>query len=209
VNNKCAEALQAALALARDGLACFPAFPSKCPSTPHGFYDASKDPAALRALWQQFPGPLVGVRTGAVSGIAVLDLDRKHREATDWWIQNRPRLPSTRVHRTRSGGLHLIFCHADGVRCTTGRIAAGIDTRGDGGYVIWWPAAGLPVLSGRIASRLAGLVARAAATATAATAVPGHPRRSAITTAVSLRKHRAGGGSVTVAPTGPPAASPR
>jgi len=33
------------------------------------------------------------------------------------------------------------------MRCSTGRIAAGIDVRANGGYVIWWPAAGLPVLS--------------------------------------------------------------
>jgi hypothetical protein len=51
------------------------------------------------------------------------------------------------VHRTRSGGLHFLFQHEAGLRCSAGRIAAGIDVRASGGYVIWWPAAGLPVLA--------------------------------------------------------------
>ena len=64
-----------------------------------------------------------------------------------WWASHRDRLPVTRVHRTRSGGLHLVFQHAPDIRCSAGRIAPGIDVRGNGGYVIWWPATGLPVLS--------------------------------------------------------------
>lgn len=33
------------------------------------------------------------------------------------------------------------------MRNSTGRIAPGIDVRSSGGYVIWWPAAGLPLAS--------------------------------------------------------------
>ena len=129
-----AGALDAALALAAEGRKCFPCSPNKRPATPHGFLDALDDPATLRELWSEYPGELVGIATGSASGIDALDLDAKHAS-------------ETRTHRTRSRGLHLLFQHAPGLRCWTGRPVVGIDARSDGGYVIWWPATGLPVLS--------------------------------------------------------------
>jgi hypothetical protein len=140
-------ALDVALALGADGWFCFPCLKNKRPATPHGFKQARRNPKRLCELWRHYPGPLVGIATGAVSDIDVLDLDRKHLEADAWWTANRSRLPRTRCHRTRSGGLHLLFRHAVGLRSTAGKIARGVDTRGDGAYVIWWPAAGLPVLN--------------------------------------------------------------
>src|SRR5262249_35026054 len=135
----------AVLELAATGLLCFPVAASKCPTTPHGLLDASTDPGVLRKLWAEYPGPLVGVRTGSVSGFDVLDLDIR-TPARDWWALNRTNIPPTRTHRTRSGGLHLLFQRAPSLRCSTSKIARGVDVRADGGYIIWWPAAGLPVL---------------------------------------------------------------
>lgn len=139
-------ALDMAISLGGDGLVCHPCREDKSPACPHGFKDGSRDAAALRDLWRRYPGPLVGVATGEESGVDVLDLDRKHSEACEWWGANRHRLPQTRVHRTRSGGLHVVFRHAPGLRCWAGRPVVGVDGRGSGGYVVWWPAAGLPVL---------------------------------------------------------------
>lgn len=141
-----ANALTGALMLASEGRPCYPCARNKRPTSPHGHLDASTDPVSLRELWSKYAGELVGVRTGTASGIDVLDLDRKHPEAAEWWTTYRDGLPATRVHRTRSGGLHLLFQHAPDMRCSASKIAAGIDVRGDGGYVIWWPIAGLPVL---------------------------------------------------------------
>ena len=140
-------ALDAALALGADGWFCFPCLRDKRPATPRGFKQARRDPNGLRELWRQFAAPLVGVLTGAACDVDVLDLDHKHLEASAWWTANRDRLPKTRCHRTRSGGLHLLFRHAAGLRSTAAKIAPGVDTRGDGGYIIWWPAAGFPVLN--------------------------------------------------------------
>jgi hypothetical protein len=138
--------LDHALRLAAAGLAVFPCAATKAPACPTGFKAATRDPARVTELWHRHPGPLVGVRTGTEDGLDALDVDAKHEAARRWWADNRPKLPSTRVHRTRSGGLHLLFQHAPGIRCSAGRIAVGVDVRGDDGYVIWWPACGLPVL---------------------------------------------------------------
>lgn len=126
--------------------AVFPCRADKRPATPHGFRDASADPEAIAELWRRYPAPLIGIATGAPSGLAVLDVDIKADGARAWWRQNVHRLPATRVYRTRSGGAHAYFRHAPGVRCAAGKPVLGIDVRGDGGYVIMWSAAGLECL---------------------------------------------------------------
>ena len=139
------DTLTAALALAST-YPCFPCGRDKAPTCPAGFKDARRDAASLQQLWTNHPGPLIGVPTGTASGFDALDVDPKHSQVREWWAANRMRLPPTRVHRTRSGGLHCLFRHAPDLRCSVGRLARGIDVRADGGYVVWWPAAGLPVL---------------------------------------------------------------
>ncbi len=84
--------------------------------------------------------------TGEISNLAVLDIDAKHPSAHEWWAAHREQLPATWTVRTRSGGLHLWFLHAPGLRCSAGMIADGIDVRAEGGYVIAWQCVGLPVL---------------------------------------------------------------
>ena len=75
----------------------------------------------------------------------MLDLDLQHHEAADSWTKNRERIPLTRAHHTRSGGMHLLFRPRSVVRCSTGKVHPHVDTRGHGGYIIWWPAEGLGV----------------------------------------------------------------
>ncbi len=136
-----------ALECAARGWAVFPASQDKIPRTPNGHKAASTEPDRIRAMHVQFAFVLVGIATGEASNLAVLDLDRQHN-GQEWWQANRHRLPATRAHRTRSGGLHLLFRHTPGLRCSTAKIAPGVDVKAEGGAVIYWPAAGLPVLSG-------------------------------------------------------------
>jgi hypothetical protein len=43
-----------------------------------------------------------------------------------------------------------LFQPHDAVRCTTSKIHPGIDTRGRGGFIVWWPASGLEVLHANV-----------------------------------------------------------
>ena len=130
--------------LARNcGYAVFPVREDKRPPLKDWPKLASKDAAAIADLWRRYPCPLVGIVTGAASGISVLDIDRKHDAACMFWQRNRDRLLPTRAFITRSGGLHLYYRHHDGIRNTQSRVCPGVDTRGEGGFIISWWCAGL------------------------------------------------------------------
>jgi hypothetical protein len=118
-------------------LASLPIFPcnlAKEPLTAHGFNDAKP-----RRGWKGWP--LVGFPTGVKSGFDILDIDPDGRE---WFDANFDALPQTLAHSSQRG-LHLVFRHGVGLRCSSGKIAEGIDVRANGGYAIYWPATGLPV----------------------------------------------------------------
>jgi Bifunctional DNA primase/polymerase, N-terminal len=117
--------------LSRNTLPCFPCRKDKRPATPHGFKDATNDPDMVRGLWMCYPPPLIGVPTGNISGLDVLDIDPR-KGGDQWFYGNHTRLPRTRTHQTASGGLQLIFQHATGLRCSSGTIATGIDVRSTG-----------------------------------------------------------------------------
>ena len=134
-----------ALQLANAGFPVFFCSPQKRPSCPHGFHDASAGPETVEQLWERYPGALIGVPTGPASGFDVVDIDPRHGGLA-WWEENQHALPPTRIHETRSGGLHILLRHDESVRNSEGRIAPGVDTRGAGGYVIWWAAAGCSVM---------------------------------------------------------------
>ncbi len=141
------EALRCARNLAWNcGFAVFPVRENKAPACPGGFKSAANAPDEIAELWRRYPGPLVGIATGAASDLAVLDLDVKHPEAVRWWRANEKRLPETRAYRTRSGGVHAHFRHAPGVRCATARPVPGVDCRGEGGYIIHWFSIGYEAL---------------------------------------------------------------
>lgn len=133
-----------ALKLARKGIPVFPCGPDKKPLTLNGFKGASTDPDIVHEYWVRCPDALIGVPTGL--RFVVVDIDPKHPEALQWLDGNRYRLPITRTHTTRSGGKHFLFAPNDKVKCSAGKLCRGVDTRGHGGYVIWWPAHGFEVL---------------------------------------------------------------
>jgi hypothetical protein len=112
----------------------------KSPHTPHGFHDASQDPAVIRAWWRQWPNALIGMPTGKVTRRWVLDIDVKDEKANGFDTLadlGHGILPDTPMAHTASGGLHIYFNAGDReLRNSIGKIGPGLDIRGDGGYVI-------------------------------------------------------------------------
>lgn len=132
----------------------FPCMGNKRPITGHGFHDAVTDPDAARREFRQPGAEMIGVPTGRASGLAVIDLDVKDgRHGLEWLAANEHRLPATRRHSTQSGGVHLLFRYPEGRSIGSGvggkgrfrALPAGVDVRGNGGYIIAPPSPGYTV----------------------------------------------------------------
>jgi hypothetical protein len=135
-----------ALALVEQRYRVFFCTADKRPTSTRGFHDAVDTSDGVFELWALHPGELVGVVTGDEDGIDAIDIDVDHLAARVWWHLNRARLTQTRIHQTRRSGYHVLFQHRAEMRCSAGKIQLGVDVRSTGGYVVWWPAVGLPVL---------------------------------------------------------------
>lgn len=140
-----ASLLVAALAYVARGWLVFPLAPrQKTPLTDHGFKDATADSAVVSSWWTTWPDANVGVATGAVSGIDVVDLDVAKGDTpagrtTLAALEQEHGEFNTLSAATGSGGVHLYFAHRDGVGCSAGRLP-GIDVRASGGYVVAPPS---------------------------------------------------------------------
>src|SRR5215218_3117446 len=82
--------------------------------------------------------PGVGIVTGGLSGILVLDVDGPEGEAE---LKKRGH-PLTPMVRTAGGGLHLYFKHPEKDIRTGIRVAPGLDVKASGGYVVAPPSLG-------------------------------------------------------------------
>jgi hypothetical protein len=135
--------LAAALDYAARGLLVFPCR-GKVPLTAHGFQEATTDPGVIAEWWRQAADANVAVRTGAESGVTVLDIDAEHGGFGSLAELERKhgKLPKTARVLTGGGGQHIYFFHPVGreLRNSAGRLGAGLDVRGDGGYVIAPPS---------------------------------------------------------------------
>lgn len=137
--------LKDAISYGKFGWAVFPIFPrSKTPSTKRGFHDAEKDEAAIKALWGARTNFNIGIATGEVSSFWVLDVDpdKGGNESLEALENKHGSLPETLVSITGSGGRHYFFRIPAGhiIPCTVGKLAKGIDTRGNGGYIVAPPS---------------------------------------------------------------------
>lgn len=138
--------LEEALAYASRGWAVFPLRPKdKRPATEHGLDDATTDPAKIRRWWQETPAANIGVVTGESAGFWVIDLDLKGQtsgaDSLAHLEEEYGYLPDTVEQVTPSGGRHLLFrWSGTPVGNSASKIAPGIDTRGNRGYIVAPPS---------------------------------------------------------------------
>lgn len=127
--------ISTALEVAED----YPVFPcdvKKRPVCQGGFKSATQDPDEIERLFSLPGAALIGMPTGEVSGVSVIDIDvRDGKQGRDWVKDNAELLGITKVSETQSGGWHYYYRHSDGIRNRAG-IDGCVDVRGDGGYVI-------------------------------------------------------------------------
>lgn len=154
--------VEQAIRLAKLGLAVFPLYtvetvdghrrcscgktcgsPGKHPLTHTGFHEATTDTQLIREWWAGYPDANIGIATGDVSNLFVLDIDVKGGgDLTLDTLEARfDRLPETWTAWTGSGGAHFYFrMPRIDVRNSAGAIGPGIDVRGNGGYVVAPPS---------------------------------------------------------------------
>jgi hypothetical protein len=84
----------------------------------------------------------LGIVTGALSNLVVLDIDARHRGSQSLALLELEHgtLPDTVEAQTGGAGRHLYFVHPGGVVHNRVGLAAGIDFRGDGGCVVVPPS---------------------------------------------------------------------
>ena len=116
--------------------------------TSNGFKDATTDPNTITQWWRQHPDANIGIATGKVSGLAVLDVDinveeGKHGDKTLAALEAKHEpLPKTVKAKTGGGGVHHYFARpsADKVKSAANAFDQWLDCKADGGYVIAPPS---------------------------------------------------------------------
>lgn len=103
---------------------------------PNGKDQATTDQGAIARWWATHPSANIGLRTGTVSGLLVLDVDGVvGQESLRALVTRHGRFRAAWV-RTGGGGWHAYFAHPGGeLPNSAGRLGPKLDTRGDGGYV--------------------------------------------------------------------------
>lgn len=117
--------------------------PGKHPRTANGLKDASAEPSVVAAWWRRWLNAYIGLLTGGVARLFVLDIDGSAGENTLARLEDEHGvLPTTRWVRTGSGGRHAYFRWPVGVDLGNScrKLGPGLDTRGEGGYVVAPPS---------------------------------------------------------------------
>ena len=96
----------------------------------------------IDSWFRRWPNANIGIVTGRISGLVVLDVDPRHR-GDDSLAELERRfgaLPVTIEAISGGGGRHIYFAHPGGTLRNRVGLAPGLDLRGDGGLIVAPPS---------------------------------------------------------------------
>lgn len=113
------------------------------------FQERRAEREEIEGWFRRWPDANVGIVTGAVSGLVVIDVDPRHGgdDALAALERRHGRLRPTVEAETGGGGRHLYFAFTGSSVRNRAGLAQGIDVRGEGGYIVTPPSihpSGLP-----------------------------------------------------------------
>lgn len=131
--------LDSALNYLHRGLSVIPVKPDKKPFIKWEEFQRRRPTAEeVREWWGKFPAAMIGIPTGTVSGVSVIDIDEDEgREEISRFVPDSLLMPTV---KTPSGGQHLYFRTPSPPIANNARIIPGCDFRGEGGYVVSPPS---------------------------------------------------------------------
>jgi hypothetical protein len=132
--------LPAALNYASSGFSVIPVQQNKKPCIAWQEYQTRRSTAdEIREWWGEWPSAMIGIVTGEISGVLVIDCDTQEGyHEVEKLLPDALILP---IARTPRGGWHLWFIYPVGSKITVGTgIVPGVDFRGEGGYIIAPPS---------------------------------------------------------------------
>jgi hypothetical protein len=114
--------------------------PGKHPRTKTGLKEATTEAAQIRAWWRQWPNANIGIATG--NGLLVIDIDPRHggNETIEDLRRDLGAWPDTVEAITGGNGRHIYLSSAAVIKNSAGLLGAGVDIRGEGGYVVAPPS---------------------------------------------------------------------
>ena len=121
------------------GFSIIPLLPNKKPLIKWEEFQKRKPTEKdIRGWWSTYPEAMIGIVTGEISGIAVIDVDTKDLIEADSFLLGSITGDTPLVGTPR--GYHYYFAYQDGITNTVNIKGEKIDIRAEGGYVIAPPS---------------------------------------------------------------------
>jgi hypothetical protein len=112
----------------------------KHPRMPEWQKHATTDTGTVTGWWERWPDANVGIATGGPFFVLDVDPDKGGDVSLAQLTAEHGPLPTTPTQRTGSGGTHYLFGAPFPVTNSAGRVAPGLDIRGEGGQIVVAPS---------------------------------------------------------------------